>query len=584
MSLLKTAAAVALSLSAHRARAQDSSPSGPTMPNIASNCNAYHTVVSGDGCWSITQLYDITLAEFYAWNPDVTDDCSTNFWLGYSYCVGIGAATPSTTSSSSRSGTSSSTKSTASTSSHSITSTTSSSATVPSQPPSSTFVSNTEPYSTRYPITNLTIAPTSISDAFPPQRTQPGQPATCNDWYLVSAADTCDTIVSSSSWLTKANLLAWNPALGSDCAGLYDGWWVCISVKVASVDISIGYTTTDAPADVPTLTGSYTPTTYPTVNTSFTASPTQAGLVSGCKAFFQAQSGDTCRDFVNNYLTQQDFFAWNPSLNGNCDGLWAGYYYCVVGPNGAPEVLPPTVTVAPSVKPPGQIGTCTRWYKRDGESCAELSAMFGTFSTADFISWNPSVGSSCSTIVDGAWYCVAIPGTPTTRTAPVQTTEFPTGTPTQTGLAQGCTHLWQVGTGDTCASIANANGISESQFLQWNPAVGATTCDNLVEDFYVCVAVGVMTTPPGSATSTSHSTVASTPVSSSHVVSSTTTSSAAGGGPVTTPTPTQSGMATGCRRFYLAQSGDGCWAIANSAGIDLKYVYPPQVITLNGYT
>ncbi len=31
-------------------------------------------------------------------------------------------------------------------------------------------------------------------------------------------------------------------------------------------------------------------------------------------------------------------------------------------------------------------------------------------------------------------------------------------------------------------------------------------------------------------------------------------------------------MTTGCHRFYFAQAGDGCWAIANSAGIDLKYV------------
>jgi hypothetical protein len=29
-------------------------------------------------------------------------------------------------------------------------------------------------------------------------------------------------------------------------------------------------------------------------------------------------------------------------------------------------------------------------------------------------------------------------------------------------------------------------------------------------------------------------------------------------------------MVAGCKRFYLAQDGDGCWAIANSAGIDLR--------------
>lgn len=35
-------------------------------------------------------------------------------------------------------------------------------------------------------------------------------------------------------------------------------------------------------------------------------------------------------------------------------------------------------------------------------------------------------------------------------------------------------------------------------------------------------------------------------------------------------------MIADCHRFYFAQDGDGCWAIANSAGIDLKYVIPEE--------
>ena len=34
----------------------------------------------------------------------------------------------------------------------------------------------------------------------------------------------------------------------------------------------------------------------------------------------------------------------------------------------------------------------------------------------------------------------------------------------------------------------------------------------------------------------------------------------------------QADMAVGCRRFYLAQSGDGCWAISDAVGISLTYV------------
>lgn len=62
--------------------AQDSSPSGSTLTGIAANCDAYHTVVSGDTCYSIEQLYDITSDEFLEWKPAVSSDCLTNFWSG----------------------------------------------------------------------------------------------------------------------------------------------------------------------------------------------------------------------------------------------------------------------------------------------------------------------------------------------------------------------------------------------------------------------------------------------------------------------------------------------------------------------
>ncbi|KAI8959037.1 hypothetical protein F5Y11DRAFT_359517 [Daldinia sp. FL1419] len=521
---------------ARGAYAQDSSPSGPTMPNIVKNCNAFYTVLegSGDSCWSITQQFGITLDQFYIWNPDVTDDCGTNFWPGYSYCVGIDPNMPITTSSSS----------TISTTTSSSSSVTSNSTITTSVPP------NTEPYTTNWPITNWTITPTTIETNFPPQRTQLGQPPACNNWYYVNPTDTCDGIVSTNSWLTLENLHAWNPALDSDCSGLYAGWWLCIGIPTTST-AEFGWTTTDAPPDIPTFTGNYTFTPLPEVNSTFVASPTQTGIVSGCLSYYQAQSGDTCRNIVDgNYLTQDEFLAMNPALNGNCDGLWEGYYYCVVGPSGI-TAMPPTATSPPATIPSGQTSDCSHWYQRDGESCADIVTMFGIFSLSDFITWNPSVGGeSCQGIVDGAWYCVGIPGTPTTRTAPVPTTTDQPLTPTQSGMVTGCTKLWLVSSTDTCDSIISANGLSSDSFYQWNPAVGSGTCDNLTPDFYVCVAIGDSGSLPPSTTTSSPT--------------STTTSA------VMTPTPVQAGMVSGCRRFYKAQSGDGCWAIANSAGISLE--------------
>lgn len=41
-----------------------------------------------DTCASIENIYDITWAEFYAWNPALGSDC-TNLWLEEAYCVSI---------------------------------------------------------------------------------------------------------------------------------------------------------------------------------------------------------------------------------------------------------------------------------------------------------------------------------------------------------------------------------------------------------------------------------------------------------------------------------------------------------------
>jgi hypothetical protein len=75
-------------------RAQESSPAGQTFPDTVWNCSGWHTIVDGDSCWTIQQKYNITAAQFLQWNPSVSADCKTNFWLKYSYCVRVGAPGP----------------------------------------------------------------------------------------------------------------------------------------------------------------------------------------------------------------------------------------------------------------------------------------------------------------------------------------------------------------------------------------------------------------------------------------------------------------------------------------------------------
>lgn len=52
---------------------------------IASNCVKFYKVISGDSCSSIAEAYDISLDDFYNWNPAVGDECR-NLWVDEYYC------------------------------------------------------------------------------------------------------------------------------------------------------------------------------------------------------------------------------------------------------------------------------------------------------------------------------------------------------------------------------------------------------------------------------------------------------------------------------------------------------------------
>jgi len=63
-------------------------PGAPTHTGQPANCVKWHTVVEGDNCATVADKYFITTKQFYAWNPAVSSDCTTNFWKGQAYCVG----------------------------------------------------------------------------------------------------------------------------------------------------------------------------------------------------------------------------------------------------------------------------------------------------------------------------------------------------------------------------------------------------------------------------------------------------------------------------------------------------------------
>jgi hypothetical protein len=62
-----------------------STPS-PVQTGIVSNCDAFYEVESGNDCNPIVALYDLTLGEFYDWNPAVGSSCQ---YLELDVYVGI---------------------------------------------------------------------------------------------------------------------------------------------------------------------------------------------------------------------------------------------------------------------------------------------------------------------------------------------------------------------------------------------------------------------------------------------------------------------------------------------------------------
>jgi hypothetical protein len=64
---------------------------------------------------------------------------------------------------------------------------------------------------------------------------------------------------------------------------------------------------------------SYTPTSYPTLETTgtFIPSPTQSGFAGSCLAFHQADEDDTCQSIVDEegYLTVEELEEFNVSLH-----------------------------------------------------------------------------------------------------------------------------------------------------------------------------------------------------------------------------------------------------------------------------
>ncbi|KAI0024493.1 LysM domain-containing protein [Xylariomycetidae sp. FL0641] len=313
-------------------------------------CSKYYQTRGGDNCALIGQTFGISLADFYFLNPEInTTDCN-NLYLEYSYCVqavGDIATYPGYAGNPTNpcfGGT--------------------------TLPPSSCFAetyATTDPWtfppvvttaapgnmsttswSSYVPSTILTSSPVSHSIKPTPKPYQDGMVSGCTDFRYISGElapgwrvleplllDTLTDIAANDScvdiatlWgLSFDTLLSWNPDLKEDCSGLLEGTYICV-VRGKSGPSST--TTTD------TATSTHTTTTTPPTSTgggSTPPGPTQSGIPSDCDEWTTQEDGVYCQDMADKAgISLECLYQLNPALitsEGECQGLWAGYSYCV---------------------------------------------------------------------------------------------------------------------------------------------------------------------------------------------------------------------------------------------------------------
>ena len=129
----------------------------------------------------------------------------------------------------------------------------------------------------------------------------------CNKFDLVQSGDICDTIAAKYN-IPLSSFYAWNPAIGSSCADLDLGYYVCVG--------TIGYTP-------PSSTSS-------AGNGITTPRPYEPGMVSDCTRFYLVRSGDTCAGIASSQgITVSEIEQWNPHVGSGCTDIWLGDYICV---------------------------------------------------------------------------------------------------------------------------------------------------------------------------------------------------------------------------------------------------------------
>jgi hypothetical protein len=303
----------------------------------------------------------------------------------------------------------------------------------------------------------------------------------CAKFHWISQGVVCSQVISYQK-ITLADFVKWNPTVRDDCSGMWAEVNVCVGVIGGSTTTSRPTTTTTAGNGVQT------------------PQPTQPGMVTNCAKFHYVNTGVVCSQITSyQKISLADFVKWNPTVRDDCSGMWAEVNVCVGVIGGSTTTTRPTTTTTagngvqtPQPTQPGMVTNCAKFHYVDaGVVCSQITS-YQKISLADFVKWNPTVGSDCSRMQAGVNVCVGVIGGTTTTNKPPTTTQpgngIQTPQPTQPGMVTNCKKFHYAAAGVVCSQITSFQKISLADFVKWNPGVGAD-CRNMWANTYTCVGV-----------------------------------------------------------------------------------------------
>ncbi|KAF5238970.1 hypothetical protein FAUST_5210 [Fusarium austroamericanum] len=275
-------------------------------------------------------------------------------------------------------------------------------------------------------------------------------------------------------------------------------------------------------------------------------------LGDNCNKFHLVKTGAICTDIAAQYgITLTQFTTWNGGIGAACNTMSANAYACVsisgFQPETPTEPSPGNGIQKPSPIQPNMVKNCNKFAMVQSKTtCASIQSYYKV-TMAEIFKWNPAVGSTCTGLWLGYNVCVSVVGwkPPTSAPAPSPTKPangISTPSPIRQPIHANCSKFAMVKSTTTCTSIQNYYKITMAQIAQWNPPVGAD-CKGLWVGYNVCVGIVGQQTPTNPPSSGS------------------------------TPSPIQSGMVKGCKKFAMVKSTTTCTSIQNYYKITMAQIY-----------